>query len=143
MMKKLTALVMLLVMALCCCTAQAEFGYTITKSYLNDNAGTGFSFVTENEVDNYLWIMFNFDDSSILMTGTNSAGKQESTFWYDLDATTFVLALGNILTAWGTLEDALDSGYSLVVVLTIDIDEDPIFVDTEEKAEAILEIINN
>lgn len=92
MMKKLTALVMLLVMALCCCTAQAEFGYTITKSYLNDNAGTGFSYVTENEVDNYLWIMFNFDDSSILMTGTNSAGKQESTFWYDLDATTFVLA---------------------------------------------------
>lgn len=61
--------------------------------------------------------------------------------WYDLDATTFVLALGNILTAWGTLEDTLDSGYSLMVVLTID--EDPIFVDTEEKAEAILEIINN
>lgn len=61
--------------------------------------------------------------------------------WYDLDATTFVLALGNILTAWGSLDDLLDSDYSLVVALTID--EDPIFVDTEEKAEAILEIINN
>ena len=141
MMKKLTALVMLLVMALCCCTAQAEFGYTITKSYLNDNAGTGFSMETWDGIDNWLWINFDFDDSSIFMTGTNSAGKQESTFWSDLDATTFVLALGNILTAWGTLEDTLDSGYSLMVVLTID--EDPIFVDTEEKAEAILEIINN
>lgn len=100
-MKKLTALVMLLVMALCCCTAQAEFGYTITKSYLNDNAGTGFSMETGDGIDNWLWINFDFDDSSIFMTGTNSAGKQESTFWSDLDATTFVLALGNILTAWG------------------------------------------
>lgn len=140
-MKKFTALLLCAVMLLLGVTAQAKFGYTITKSYLNDNAGTGFSEVTGNEVDNSLWIMFDFDDSSIFIIGTNSAGKQESTLWYDLDATTFVLALGNILTAWGTLEDALDSGYSLMVVLTID--EDPIFVDTEEKAEAILEIINN
>jgi len=141
MMKKLTALVMLLVMALCCCTAQAEIGYTATKSCLNDLIGTGFSEVTGNEVDNFLWITFNFDELSIFMTGTNSAGKQEGTLWYDLDATTFVLALGNILTAWGSLDDLLDSDYSLVVALAID--EDPIFVDTEEKAEAILEIINN
>ncbi len=141
MMKKLTALLLCAVMLLLGVTAQAEFGYTITKSYLNDNAGTGFSMETGDGIDNWLWINFDFDDSSIYISGTNSAGKQEGTLWSDLDATTFALALGNILTAWGTLEDTLDSGYSLMVVLTID--EDPIFVDTEEKAEAILEIINN
>lgn len=143
MMKKLTALLLCVAMLMVGVVAQAEIGYTATKSFLNDLIGTGFSEVTGNEVDNFLWITFNFDELSIFMTGTNSAGKQEGTLWYDLDATTFVLALGNILTAWGSLDDLLDSDYSLVVALTLTIDEDPIFVDTEEKAEAILEIINN
>ena len=140
-MKKFTALLLCAVMLLLGVTAQAEMGYTVTKAWLNDNAGTGFSMETGNEADNWLWITFYFDDSSIYISGTNSAGKQEATLWSDLDATTFVLALGNILTAWGTLEDALDSGYSLMIALTMD--EERIFVDTEEKAEAILEIINN
>lgn len=66
-MKKFTALLLCAVMLLLGVTAQAKFGYTITKSYLNDNAGTGFSEVTGNEVDNSLWIMFDFDDSSIFI----------------------------------------------------------------------------
>ena len=140
-MKKFVAVLLCVAMLMVGVVAQAEIGYTTTKSWLDDSIGTGVSAVTGNEVDNFLWIMFDFDDYSIFMTGTNSAGKQEGTLWYDLDATTFVYALCNILTGWGVLDDLLDSDYSLVVALTID--EDPIFVDTEEEAEEILEIFNN
>lgn len=143
-MKKFTALLLCVVMLMVGVVAQAENGYVTMKALFGDKdqLGTGTSKTIDSLSDKKLVIIFDFRSEQIGLIGYNARGKCEGTVWNTDDFSDVVAYLLAVCEEWETIEEGLDKGYSLWVVVIID-DDNTALVDSKEDADKILEALQD
>lgn len=149
-MKKFTALLLCVAMLMVGIVAQAETGYEFIKYFLNDEEGGNLGYsssieLTKTNTSKLVVVIFDFSDNSVYLLGDNSAGKYEATIW-NPEQFDFLNALTILCGGWNTINDLVESGYTLGI--RIDFEEgDPTVIMTEEEATAmykiIMDVINN
>ena len=75
-------------------------------------------------------------------TGYNARGKCEGTVWNTDDFSDVVAYLLAVCEEWDTIEEGLDKGYTLWVLVLID-DDNKALIDSKEDADKILEALQN
>lgn len=143
-MKKFTALLLCVVMLMVGVVAQAENGYVTMKAFFGDKdqLGTGTSRTIDSLSDKKLVIIFDFRSEQIGLIGYNARGKCEGTVWNTDDFSDVVAYLLAVCEEWDTIEEGLDKGYTLWVVVLID-DDNKALIDSKEDADKILEALQN
>ncbi len=143
-MKKFTALLLCVAMLMVGVVAQAENGYVTMKALFGDKdqLGTGTSKTIDSLSDKKLVIIFDFRSEQIGMIGYNARGKCEGTVWNTDDFSDVVAYLLAVCEEWDTIEEGLDKGYTLWVVVLID-DDNKALIDSKEDADKILEALQN
>lgn len=143
-MKKFTALLLCVAMLMVGVVAQAENGYVTMKALFGDKdqLGTGTSKTIDSLSDKKLVIIFDFRSEQIGLIGYNARGKCEGTVWNTDDFSDVVAYLLAVCEEWDTIEEGLDKGYTLWVVVLID-DDNKALIDSKENADKILEALQN
>ena len=143
-MKKFTALLLCVAMLMVGVVAQAESGYVTMKALFGDKdqLGTGTSKTIDSLSDKKLVIIFDFRSEQIGLIGYNARGKCEGTVWNTDDFSDVVAYLLAVCEEWDTIEEGLDKGYTLWVVVLID-DDNKALIDSKEDADKILEALQN
>lgn len=143
-MKKFTALLLCVAMLMVGVVAQAENGYVTMKALFGDKdqLGTGTSKTIDLLSDKKLVIIFDFRSEQIGLIGYNARGKCEGTVWNTDDFSDVVAYLLAVCEEWDTIEEGLDKGYTLWVVVLID-DDNKALIDSKEDADKILEALQN
>lgn len=143
-MKKFTALLLCVAMLMAGVVAQAENGYVTMKALFGDKdqLGTGTSKTIDSLSDKKLVIIFDFRSEQIGLIGYNARGKCEGTVWNTDDFSDVVAYLLAVCEEWDTIEEGLDKGYTLWVVVLID-DDNKALIDSKEDADKILEALQN
>lgn len=143
-MKKFTALLLCVAMLMVGVVAQAENGYVTMKALFGDKdqLGTGTSKTIDSLSDKKLVIIFDFRSEQIGLIGYNARGKCEGTVWNTDDFSDVVAYLLAVCEEWDTIEEGLDKGYTLWVVVLID-DDNKALIDSKEDTDKILEALQN
>ncbi len=143
-MKKFTALLLCVAMLMVGVVAQAENGYVTMKAFFGDKdqLGTGTSRTVDSLSDKKLVIIFDFRSEQVGLIGYNARGKGEGTAWNTDDFSEFVAYLMTVCEEWETIEEGLDKGYSLWVLVFMD-DDNKALIDSKEDADKILETLQN
>ena len=139
-MKKFPAL-LCVVMLLLGVTAQAETCFSVVKSYIStyedadgNVLGDGYT-TTHKEKNGYMGILFDIPRQAIYVSGDNNAEGGESVLWVGVNAVTFFELMIICCSGWDTLENALDSGYTMyITILSSDDEEDRIVLTSSEEA---------
>lgn len=144
-MKKFTALLLCVVMLLLGVTAQAETCFSVVKSYIStyedaDGNVLGDGYTTTNEEKyGYMGIVFDIQRQAIFVIGDNNAEGGESVLWVGVNVVTFFELMLICCSGWDTLENALDSGYTMnITILPSDDEEDRIVLKSSAEASAFL-----
>lgn len=146
-MKKICALFLALVMLVTVQTAaMAEKGYELLKELVETN-GTGISVPVEEEsyttLGNLVVVGFEFYSNSVLLIGRNSAGTPEGTVWTIESTGTMLGMLAAYCSSWDILSGWLEDGYSLMITVQINEDDDLLRITTAEEAQELHDIIMN
>ena len=142
-MKKLTALLLCVAMLMVGVVAQAESGYEFLKSFFDDdieNLGRGTT-VNRDSSSTQLTLIFDFSNNKIGLLGNNAKNNPVGTIWEAKSDKTFIVYLTTVCEGWGIIEENLDAGYSLCILLFLDDPDNPLIIDSEEDATTILEIL--
>ena len=107
-----------------------------------DQLGTGTSKTIDSLSDKKLVIIFDFRSEQIGLIGYNARGKCEGTVWNTDDFSDVVAYLLAVCEEWDTIEEGLDKGYTLWVLVLID-DDNKALIDSKEDADKILEALQN
>ena len=118
-MKKLTALLLCVAMLMVGVVAQAESGYEYTKKLLNEGV----------------------EDNTITMLGDNLQGEYEGTLWKTESNAQFIALLMTFCTKWTDFEEETDTGYTLVFLIQLGDDNEPMVIASAEDAATLASII--
>ena len=79
--------------------------------------------------------LFDIPRQAIYVSGDNNAEGGESVLWVGVNAVTFFELMIICCSGWDTLENALDSGYTMyITILSSDDEEDRIVLTSSEEA---------
>lgn len=142
-MKKLTALLLCVAMLMVGVVAQAESGYEYTKKLLNEGVSlNGYSKkIDDTNTAKLLALVFDFEDNTITMLGDNLQGEYEGTLWKTESNAQFIALLMTFCTKWTDFEEETDTGYTLVFLIQLGDDNEPMVIASAEDAATLASII--
>lgn len=146
-MKKFVAVLLCVAMLMAGVVARAENGYEFIKYMLSSEDGVrlGYGYLMKLDDINTsktTVIVFDFDDSTIVLLGDNSKGNYEGTSWLLSDTPeAFLAALIVCCSGWSTIEGMLDAGYDFRIQLVSESSDTNVFISSEEEALSVYQII--
>ena len=151
MKKKLSLLLVIVLLCAAALPAFGENGYEFLKSFFSDaeygGLGIPFSFNQENLDEKTVTVTYDAQLRILWLYGVNRNGTEEASAWTDVSEADGIIALYKVCSGWETLESLLDSGYALTVFLNLpEPYSDELIENAEEArefADTVIKLLDN